>query len=444
VHWGVYDQTIQELEDKLFSNILLAQRQFNEVRPADFGKHTLSNQISHELQSFRGCTTKLPTVYSGRGHGPFAEMLDGSVKFDLIGGIGPYLLGHSHPLQIKANLEAARGCILNSTNFLPASISADVSRLLINAAGGSPLVHCWFSGSGSMANDSAMRLMWHKRAPRKKLIAFKHSFAGRSLAMQSITSGETSTESLSLHYIDFPNDEVSGQRCLEQLNTLLVNQSDEYCCFYGELIQGEAGIHAPHQKSLVQLFEKLKSCNIPIWIDEVQTFARTKQLFSFQTFGVSKFIDICTIGKAFNLSAVLYSKDFAIPHGLGGTFQGSVSSLLYAKSLLKLLSNGPFHGPSGRINSLEEKIRSAFEGLNSRFNVRGIGTMWAITIDDGDELTTMRFLSHLFEQGIIAWKAGRQEYCIRLLFPITLLDEHLEQIKSIFNGCAKHIPAVES
>tara|TARA_R110000868_G_scaffold100128_2_gene275367 strand:+ start:4454 stop:5779 length:1326 start_codon:yes stop_codon:yes gene_type:complete len=441
VHWGVYDQSIQELEDKLFSNILLAQRQFDGVRPANTDRpHLLTDQ----LESARGCAIKLPTLYTGRGHGPFAEMLDGSVKFDLIGGIGPYLLGHSHPLQIKANLEAARGCILNSTNFLPASISSEVSRLLIESAKESPLVHCWFSGSGSMANDSAMRLMWNKRAPRKKLIAFKNSFAGRTLAMQSITSGETSTESLTLHYIDFPSDDDSAKRCLQQLDVLLKNHNDEYCCFYGELIQGEAGIHTPQLKALVMLFEKLKANSIPIWIDEVQTFARTSQLFTFQTFAVSKYIDICTIGKAFNLSAVLFSKDFYLPQGLGGTFQGSVSSLLYAKSLLRLLQSGPFHGPLGRINSLEQKIRLSFSKLSSRFSVRGIGTMWAITIDQGDEVTTNTLLTQLFNQGIIAWKAGRSQYCIRLLFPITLLDEHLDQVQQIFNSCAEHIPSVES
>jgi len=441
VHWGVYDQSIQELEDKLFSQILLAQRQFDSVRPAS-SDH--SQELTDQLESARGCAIKLPTLYSGQGHGPFAEMIDGSVKFDLIGGIGPYLLGHSHPLQIKANLEAARGCILNSTNFLPASISSEVSRLLIESAKGSPLVHCWFSGSGSMANDSAMRLMWHKRAPRKKLIAFRNSFAGRTLAMQSITAGETSTESLSLHYIDFPSDQESSKRCLEQLDLLLKDHSDEYCCFYGELIQGEAGIHAPELKTLVTLFERLKANSIPIWIDEVQTFARTSQLFAFQTFAVSQYIDICTIGKAFNLSAVLFSKEFYLPQGLGGTFQGSISSLLYAKSLLRLLSNGPFHGPQGRINSLEQKIKEAFSKLNSRYSVRGIGTMWAITIDQGSQTSTNKLLTQLFSQGIIAWKAGRSQYCIRLLFPITLLDEHLDQIQSIFNSCAEHIPSVES
>lgn len=451
MHWGVDDQSIQELEDKLFSQILLAQRQFNAICGANPALASQSKSITQQLKDLRGCNIELPSLFSGQGHGPFAQMIDGSVKFDLIGGIGPYLLGHSHPLQIRANLKAARGSILSSTNFLPASISTQTAKTLIDAARPSKLEHCWFSGSGSMANDSALRLIANKRCGRKRLIAFENSFAGRSISMQSITSGKETTESMSIDFIPFPIDEESGLKAKKVLSNLFDKHGDDFAVFYGELIQGEAGVLLPHRESLKQLFASLKQKDIPVWVDEVQTFGRTTELFAFQFFEVSEFVDICTIGKAFNLSAVLYRSDFALEEGLGGTFQGSISALIYAHDLLRLLVHGPIYGPKGRASALEMKIRNMFEQVALDLDkpellsdLRGLGTMWGVTPGKGKLKETQQFLADLYDNGVIAWRAGRNKHCIRLLFPLTLTDEHFSRIQSIFIHCLNKAKYLES
>lgn len=439
MHWGVFDQSIQELEDKLFSQILLSQQQFNCVRPSDAQKVEASQVIANQLQQYRGCDFPLPSLFSGRGHGPFVELIDGAVKYDLVGGIGPYFLGHSHPLQIRAALASSRGSVLNSTNFIPAVIANDTSRALIDAAAPSKLKHCWFSGSGSMANDTALRLLSNKRPKQTRLIAFEKSFAGRSLSMQAITAGHTNTSTLEVDYLPFPSDDQSSQACLSLARKLLADNVDSYVAFHGELIQGEAGVNLPQAKTLKELFKLFKQAQVPIWIDEVQSFVRTTEVFAFQTFDLAEYVDICTIGKALNTSCVLYSSDFANPLGAGGTFQGSLASLIYAHDLLRLLKCGNMLGKSGRLSKLEHDIRSMFTQVIAanplkacQLSCRGIGTLWAFHLGNGEEASLKRFMKDLYDNGIIAWRAGRGPYSLRLLFPVTMTKKHLEQIGSIF------------
>lgn len=435
--WGVSNQTIQELEDKLFSAILIEQQQFNSIKKPVSEKIDFSNHCSAELSRARGAELKNNPLFSGRGHGPYVELIDGSVKLDLIGGIGPYILGHSHPLQIRSFLKASRGCLLNSTNFIPSELSLQLSKSLLDFCHGSALTHCWFSGSGSMANDSAMRLLWDKRVPRTRILAFENSFAGRSLVMQSITQGDSSAKDLLIDYIPFPKDEDSTHRSLQILEQLIKEHGDSYITFYGELVQGEAGINLPLQGSLAKIFKAIKKQQIPIWIDEVQTFARTTQLFAFQKFNVEEFVDICTIGKAFNISAVLFSNQFSLKQGLGGTFQANIASILFAIDLLRLLKDGAFFEPKGRSHKLESSIAMMFKNVttaDNKFDSRahGVGLMWAISFKNGTQHFIEAFLKVLFENGIIAWRAGRQHHCLRLLFPYTLTNNHLKEIEDVF------------
>src|SRR5690606_13269882 len=238
--------------------------------------------------------------------------------------------------------------------------------------------------------------------------------------------------------------------CLAQAQKLTAADKDSYVAFHGELIQGEAGVILPNAEALKELFALLKNKEIPIWIDEVQSFVRTTEVFAFQAFELSEFVDICTIGKALNTSCVLYTKHFANPAGAGGTFQGSVSSLIYAKDLLRLLKAGNMLGSNGRLSKLEHDIRSMFEAIiaanplkNCDLSCRGIGTLWAFHLGDGEDSTLRRFMKELYENGIIVWRAGRGPYSLRLLFPVTMTKAHLEQIGSIFIATLKQATYLE-
>jgi len=100
---------------KLFSSKLLEQRKFNKVR-------TAVRSVEKLL-----CT--------GNGHGPFAEFNDGSVKFDFSNTYNQTLLGYTHPLKVKSDVEATlnvTSIALNSDKLKKLESMPDFKSLFYN------------------------------------------------------------------------------------------------------------------------------------------------------------------------------------------------------------------------------------------------------------------------------------------------------------------------
>jgi len=131
---GIFNTQIEREIDQLFSSMLLEQKSFQGVKPAREDKKELLRKMISELEKARGRALYFPYLSSGRGHGPFAELIDGSVKYDLICSIGVNLFGHSHPLAIRACLEAATYDSTMCGNLQPYPITTDVSKALISLA----------------------------------------------------------------------------------------------------------------------------------------------------------------------------------------------------------------------------------------------------------------------------------------------------------------------
>ena len=182
---GVNSKEIQDQMNSLFSSILIEQQKINSVKgPND---KNLQKTILESFQKDRGQKFFFDYMSSGRGHGPFTELVDGSVKYDLNCSMGVNMLGHSHPLFIKAHLKAATLDSLMCGNLLPYEAANTLTHDLMESVAGSKLAHFWFATSGSFANDNALKIVWQKTAPKYKIIAFDNAFAGRSVATQNIT-----------------------------------------------------------------------------------------------------------------------------------------------------------------------------------------------------------------------------------------------------------------
>ena len=127
---------------------MFEQQKFDHIKPADEDKKELLAQKLKEYEALKGRGFFYPFMASGRGHGPFVELIDGSVKYDLINAIGVNLLGHSHPIYIKANLEAATSDTMMTGNLLSYQEPYELSKILLDTVKNSRLKHFWFSCSG--------------------------------------------------------------------------------------------------------------------------------------------------------------------------------------------------------------------------------------------------------------------------------------------------------
>jgi 4-aminobutyrate aminotransferase-like enzyme len=439
---GVYSPEIQEHFNKLFSAILTEQQKFDHIKSADQDKKELLSTKLKEYEQLKGRGFFYAFMASGKGHGPFVEMIDGSIKYDLINGIGVNLLGHSHPIYIKANLEAATSDTMMAGNLLSYQEPYELSKVLLDSVKNSRLKHFWFSCSGSFAGDTALKILWQKKAPNYRLIAFQKSFAGRSIAMQDVTYNPAYREDMPssiqvdhVPHFDYKDPENSLENTLHALDELIKKNGQTYCALTIELIQGEAGFIFGTKEYYEGVFSWAKKHGIYIWVDEVQSFARTHQLFAFQMFGLDEYVDVVTVGKVLQACGTFYTEELNPKPGLiAGTFNGSVASMNAGKASVRYLTEGNFYGENGRIHEIEKKFKSQFAKLaNGSCKGKipyygGVGTMLSFEVGDASVDTTNKFMKKLFENGIITFSAGKLPTRVRFLLPLALLDEHIQEI----------------
>lgn len=442
---GVHSHEIHEHFNKLFSAILFEQQKFDHLKPADEDKKELLANKLKEYEQLKGRGFFYPFMASGRGHGPFVEMIDGSIKYDLINAIGVNLLGHSHPLYIKANLEAATSDTMMTGNLLSYQEPYELSKVLLDSVKNSRLKHFWFSCSGSFAGDTALKVLWQKKAPNYRLIAFQKSFAGRSIAMQDVTYNATYREGMPqsiqvdhVPHFDYKDPENSLANSIAALDALIAKNGNTYCAITIELIQGEAGFIYGTKEYYRGVFEWARKHGIYIWVDEVQSFARTRELFAFQHFGLDEYVDVVTIGKVLQAAGTFYTEELNPKPGLiAGTFNGSVASMNAGKATVRLLTEGNFYGEQGRMAELETKFKAEFKRLSEGSckgkipYYGGIGTMLSFEVGDSTTETTNKFMKKFFENGVITFSAGKEPTRVRFLLPVSLLDEHITEVFSL-------------
>lgn len=450
---GVQSGQIQELSNKLFSEILLEQSKIMGVKAADEDKKHLAEEVINEYASLKGRGFFFNYMSSGRGHGPFTELVDGSVKFDLIGAIGPNLLGHSHPITIKAHLEAATNDVMMCGNLLSHQEPYKLSKVLLNAVKKSRLKHFWFAGSGSFANDSALKMLWQKKAPNYRLIAFQKAFAGRSIATQDITYNagyrEGMPQTIQVDHIPHfdQNDPTNAlKKTIDALNELVKERPNQHCAIMMELIQGEAGFVYGTKEYYEGVFKWAKDHGLYVWVDEVQSFGRTHELFAFQHFGLDEYVDVVTVGKALQACGTLYTEELNPKPGLiAGTFNGSIAALNAGEKVVRYLTEGNFYGENGRMKELEGKFISKLNHLGATTckgkigYAGGVGTMISFEVGDSSKDATDKFIKKLFENGIICFSAGKDPVRVRFLIPTCLTDEHIDEIFKIIEKTAQEV-----
>jgi len=438
---GVNNPKIDDQINHLFSEILMAQHEFMETRAPEPEKAELVSKKLSEYEKIRGRGFFYPLLATGRGHGPFTELQDGSVKYDLISSIGVNLLGHSHPIFIKSCLEAATMDTLMTGNLHLYEDPIELSKSLVAHVSKSKLKHFWFAGSGSFANDNAIKMIWQKSEGKTRILAAQKCFAGRSIATQDITHNLDYKKGMpTLLEVDhFPISE--NKKLEDQINETISSlesvYTDQHCAITIELVQGEGGFNVYPRDLYIAIFNWAKEKGLYIWIDEIQSFGRTGELFAFQSLDLDQFPDVVTVGKALQSCGTLFSEELNPNPGLiAGTFQGSLSSIKAGRKILKYLSMGNFFGPGGRIEEIRNSFESKMNQLNKTskgfFNsVSGIGLMFAFQIRDGNKEDTANFIKKLFNNGIICFSCGKDPYKIRFLLPLCLNEEHIDEIFQI-------------
>ena len=420
------------------------------VRPPDPERAVAYAQAVAALEELRGGPLLLPLLVSGMGHGPLVELADGSVKYDMINGIGVHHLGHSHPALAEAAIDAALADTIMQGNLQQDETAAVFAELLLGlaGAGGAGLAHCFIASSGVMAGENALKIALQHRTPASRLLAFEGNFAGRTLAFAQITDKASYRvglpEVLQVDFIPFfdpARPEESAARALETLQGHLSRHPGRHAAMVFELVLGEGGVHAASHAFHAPLMRACREAGVAVLVDEIQTFGRTPRPFAFQTYGLDDLVDVVWVGKATQACATLFRADYRPKPGLvAQTYTASTSAIRAGIAVMRHLRDGGYFGDDGRIARLHELFRAGLEGLASRHPDRlrgpfGIGAMVGFTPLDGSAARVGAFVRDLFDRGVISSTAGHDPTRVRFLVPVGAAeDRHVGEVLAIVDA----------
>jgi 4-aminobutyrate aminotransferase / (S)-3-amino-2-methylpropionate transaminase / 5-aminovalerate transaminase len=179
----------------------------------------------------------------------------------------------------------------------------------------------------------------------------------------------------------------------------------------------------------------------------VQTgFGRTGAMFACERYGIEPDL-ICTaksLGGGLPLAAVTGRAeimDAPGPGGLGGTFGGNPVACAAALAVLETLEGDAL---CERANALGRRFaRRAYE-WQQRWpmigNVRGVGAMQAIELVRSPELLepadeeVKQITRYCYEHGLIVINAGSYNNVIRLLVPLVISDQEMDEGLDVLEG----------
>jgi acetylornithine aminotransferase len=390
-----------------------------------------------ELERRRGRPLVFPALLGGQGRGARVRLADGTWKLDFVGGIGVYGFGHSDPDLLETAVVAAAADTVFQGHLYPGPEYLRLSRALLRHAG-KKLAHCWLSVSGAIANENALKIVLQKHSPADRIVVFERGFAGRTLSLAELTDKPSFREGLPLRgnvlHVPFYDaaDADSTQKSVAALDAHLARFPGRIAAMLFELVQGEGGFHGAPREFFAALMQRCRVAGIAVWVDEVQTFARTGELFAFRSFGLEEWVDVVTAGKTLQGSAVLFSRAYNPRPGLvAGTFAGATVGMAVGARIIERLESEGYLGPDGRIALLGGRVERRFEALRRRLpravsGRSGVGAMQAFVPFDGSGEVVSAVLAAAFEEGLLVWSAGSKPGKIRLLLPVNVTDEELE------------------
>jgi len=436
------DPRVQQAREMLLGAMEEHRRQLTGVQAVDPSRKVSYDELIAGFSELRGGNLFYRYIGSGVGNGALVELADGSVKYDMACGIGVHYLGHSDPSIAAALIDASISDVVMQGNLQQNEDGYRVSQSLLSMAGrtGSKLAHCFLTTSGAMANENALKLIFHHRQPADRLLAFEHCFAGRTMALAHVTDKPAYRnglpQTLNVDYLPFfdANDPAgSTKRTLAVLKQHLDRHAGNLGRHAGmimELIQGEGGYYPGDRDFFIALMTELKKHNIAVFVDEIQTFGRTTQPYAFQHFGVEEFVDVVTVGKMTQVCATLFADALKPPPGLiSQTFTGATSALLASQAILNRLESGDLFGADGRVARLSDYFVSKLKAMADDHPQQVSGPfgccgMIAFTPFDGSADTIRQLLQRLFDAGVIAFVTGSHPSRVRFLPPLAVMDEN--------------------
>ncbi|WP_145187529.1 MULTISPECIES: aspartate aminotransferase family protein [unclassified Pseudomonas] len=392
-------------------------------------------------------------------HGRNAEVWDteGKHYIDFVGGIGVLNLGHCNRAVVEA-IQAQAGRLTHyAFNAAAHEPYLQLMERLCRFVPVSYPLAGMLTNSGAEAAENALKVA-RGATGKRAIIAFDGGFHGRTLATLSLNGkvapykqrvGELPGPVYHLPYPSADSGITSEQAfaAMERLFSVELAVED-VAAFIFEPVQGEGGFLAMDPGFAQALRAFCDQHGILIIIDEIQSgFGRTGQRFGFSRLGIEP--DLLLLAKSIAggmpLGALLGRQALlgALPKGgLGGTYSGNPIACAAALASLAQMSdeNLATWGERQEQSIVGRHARWKAEGLSPFLGrLTGSGAMRGIELIDSDgnpaPLQLTKVLDAARARGLLLMPSGKARHIIRLLAPLTIEAEVLEQGLDILEQC---------
>lgn len=308
-----------------------------------------------------------------RGKGCYVYDDKGTEYLDFYGGHAVISIGHAHEHYVQKLEEQ-----LHQLSFYSNSVHLGIQQQLADKLGqlsGYNDYQLFLVNSGAEAVENALKVAsFHNN--RKKVIAFKGAFHGRTAGAVAITDNPKIKPPVNAddHVIFLAlNDEESLKKAFAE---------NEICAVITESIQGVNGIYEP-SIAFFQLIQQLCNANDALFIaDEIQSgYGRSGKFFAHQFANTQP--DVITMakgmGNGFPVAGILIHPKIAAKYGmLGTTFGGAPLACAAALAVLEVIEKEQLIENTVAVgNYLQEQCRQ----LPNVKEIRGKGLMLGIEFD---------------------------------------------------------------
>lgn len=417
------------------------------------GEKSRTLQARRQQYVARGVSSTM-NVFAAQADGAVIEDVDGNRFIDFAGGIGVMNIGHSRPEVVQAIAEQAAKFVHTCFSVLMYEPYVELAERITRLAPGNFPKKAIFFNSGAEAVENAVKIARYATG-RPAVIVFDNGYHGRTLLTMSMTAkvkpykyrfGPYAPE---VYRAPFPypyrmdmTPSQASNACIAELKRMFIGEvaPDQVAAVIVEPVQGEGGFMPAPPGFLKALKALCEEHGILFVADEIQSgFCRTGQMFAVNHDGVEP--DLMIIAKSLAagmpLSGVVGRAEImdAPPPGtLGGTYSGNPVACAAALAVLDIFEREDLAERSRRIGQIATE---RFLDLQKQYpmigDVRGQGGMLAMeivkdrTTREPDAQAVTDILAAAHQRGLILINAGMYGNVIRVLVPLNVSDEQLQQ-----------------
>ncbi|MEU6347343.1 diaminobutyrate--2-oxoglutarate transaminase [Streptomyces sp. NPDC046977] len=415
---------------------------------------TIHSDLESEVRSY---SRQWPVVFD-RAEGSLLFTEDGQPYLDFFAGAGALNYGHNNPVLKQALLDyIARDGVSHALDMFTVARRdfLETFQNLVLMPRGLDYKMLFPGPGGANAVEAALKLA-RRVTGRQSVVSFTNSFHGMTLGALAVSgnvakraaAGVALTLATPMPYDGYPGVGESGPRHLDRLLSDGGSGLDRPAAVIVETVQGEGGLRAVGAEWLRDLAEVCKRHEVLLIVDDVQMgCGRTGTFFSFEDAGITP--DMVCLSKSIGgfglplaLTLIRPELDVWKPGDHSGTFRGVSGSFVTGAEALRAYWSDRLLEKSTRDRG--ERIATALgavvaEHPEAALEVRGRGFAAGLRFTTPGAARAV--CAAAFGTGLLMETSGAAGDVVKLLPPLTISDDDLDEGLGIIRTCVSSVLA---